>query len=165
LCNPVLAAQCAASDDELGEGKKGIVSSVEEISESGTSEELIETEDIPLNNCGGNSPLIVDVERSREVIYAITDDQGRSFGITYFFLRGELDKRYGKIDGKKETRTYTIRLETEANSHVVYVIAWKEVWLNGTATVRVSGAEKEIPYRVKTALRFEIQDIKDVGCK
>ena len=34
----------------------------------------IRTEKIPLNNCGGNSELRIDIERSREFVYAIIDE-------------------------------------------------------------------------------------------
>jgi hypothetical protein len=150
-----LAVQCGAEPRP----------SVIEIAEIGTSEELIETEEIPLNNCGGNRPLIVDIERGREVIYAITDEKGGAFGINYLFLKGELEQIYGSIYGKKETRTYTIHLETEPNTRLVYTIAWKEIWLNGKASFRENGEKKEAPFRVKTALKFEIQDIREIGCE
>lgn len=126
---------------------------------------LIGTEDIPLNNCGGNSALTVDVERSREFVYAITDENGVSLGGQYFFLQGLLEKQYNVIDGETEAQTYTIHLETKANSRVVYTIAWKETRIKGEANISSSEKHEDVPYRVRKALTFEVEGVKEIACE
>jgi hypothetical protein len=146
--------------------RPGIVEAVEEILETGSRAETVETEEVPLNNCGGNKPLVVDVARSRDIAYAVTDQLGGNFGLKFWLLQSDLDKHYGSIDGKIETQTYTLHLEADANSHVVYELAWKEIWAEGTAAVTTLGGErKAVPYQVKRALRLEVKSSKELACR
>ncbi len=133
--------------------------------ESSPVTKLIVSEKVPLNNCGGNSGLVVDIERKHKFIYAITDEQGVELGTQYLFLTGLLEKKYGVIDGTSETQTYTIHLETKANSYVVYTIEWKEIWRGGRATVKRSSKTEKIPYRVKQALAIEVKEVRNIGCQ
>lgn len=100
---------------------------------------LVASEQVPLNNCNGNSALRMAVERSREFEHTVMDKNGLKFGGTYGFLTGLLEKEYSVVDGEKETQTHTVFLETKAHSHVIYTIAWKESWLNGQVVIQKSG--------------------------
>ncbi len=138
---------------------------LKKITEHEHSQIIVDIETIPLYNCGGNSPLVIEEERSREVIYAITDEKGGSLGISHILI-GELNQVYGSVDGKKETKSYKIRLETRPNTYVEYTIAWKETWLNAEATIlEVSNRESLVPFRVKKALGFQIQSIRNIACE
>lgn len=126
---------------------------------------VIATEEVPLNNCGGNSALALDIERSREFIYAVTDKDGHSLGAQYVLLIGKLEQEYNIINGEKETQRHTIHLETTANSHVIYTLAWKETWLNGQATVIKKGGDAgSVPFRVKKGLTLEVQKVNNFDC-
>jgi hypothetical protein len=53
--------------------------------EQETETNIISTEVIPLDNCGGNSKVGVDIERSREFIYVVTDKDGYEFGAENYY--------------------------------------------------------------------------------
>lgn len=128
-----------------------------------SEEKLIATEIIPLNNCGGNSKLGIDVERSRELTYVVTDKNGYELG-TEHFLIAALEKEYNIENGTKETQSHTIHLETKANSYVEYTIEWKEIWINGDVVVYSDGMESQTSYKVKKGIVFEIKEVRELSC-
>ncbi|NJN98294.1 MAG: hypothetical protein HC875_31505 [Anaerolineales bacterium] len=162
-CFALLPIQCGAAIPAPAEPER-ITTHVYFKPETVPENKLIATETIPLNNCNGNSVLKMDIERSREFVYAVIDKNGYKFGGEYGFLTGLLEEEYSVVDGEKETQTHTLHLETKSDSYVKYTIAWKESWLNGTALIK-RNEEVSVPYRVKKGLTLEVTQAEEVDCK
>lgn len=163
-CFALLTVQCGGAVTPAPTERDRITTQVSFKPEAVPENKLIATETIPLNNCNGNSALKMDIERSREFVYAVIDKNGYKFGGEYGFLTGLLEEEYSVVDGEKEIQTHTLHLETKSNSNVKYTIAWKESWLNGTAIIKRS-EEVNIPYRIKKGLTLEVTQVEEVDCK
>ena len=106
ICTSVFMVGCGGAENDEVIIKPGTFS----------EEKLIATEIIPLNNCGGNSKLGIDVERSRELTYVVTDKNGYELG-TEHFLIAALEKEYNIENGTKETQSHTIYTDPQNSDH------------------------------------------------
>ncbi len=125
--------------------------------ETGTEELHLETERIPIDNCGGPAAVTVRRQISKSFYHDVYVDVDSGVQIDAILVSTALGQTYGYEEGEMETRSFGIDMTAPAHTRVVYVLEWKEVWVKGVIHDPDTGTAKGT-YRLRKDLRMEILD-------
>ena len=174
LCGLIILLLAACTQASPEEEKVTVLN----INAADVSEQITETETIPLNNCQGNQTLKLDVEREREFQSTVQFGAGGRIGPRYPILANALLERYS-ISGEKEKQTYSLHLSAQPKSYIIYTLAWEKITFKGYAILYVGGdvikdgdvieytgdgEMKEVPFEAVTRITLEIIDSEQVDC-
>ena len=140
------------------------------IEQTETYKEQIDTETIPLNNCGNPKEFTAQEQRKRIIEHKteVGGDASANFAMPanlLSLLTFELNGHYGVENSLKEEQTFTINVPVSPYSKVNYKINWKYVWQQGKVTVSYKdGTILSFPYKIRTKLAFELGGVEVQDC-
>ena len=102
-----------------------------EARQSGTEEVYVETERIPINNCGGPAEVTVHRTVSKTFYREVSVETATETGLDALIVASAIAQEHGHREGEEDQRSFGIDLTAPANSKVVYVLQWKEIWSKG----------------------------------
>ncbi len=123
--------------------------------ETDTEELYLETEQVPINNCGGPAAVTVHRLISKTIYHDVYVDTGADVNLDAVLVSTALGQRYGYQDGEMETRSFGVDLTAPANVKVVYTLEWKEIWVKGTVYDPGTG-KTQGTYRVRKDIRMQL---------
>jgi len=127
-----------------------------DVKEESRYEELVTTQQIPLNNRNSNTPLVAEREFIREATKSVHADV--SFGVGYdYYVVLNLETRFGIKREDKIIERIMVRMEAAPGEFKIYTIIWKEVWVKGYAEFDMGNHREKIPFRLKSGLEPEIK--------
>jgi hypothetical protein len=119
-------------------------------------EELITTQQIPLNNRNSTTPLVAEREFTRETSKSVTADV--SFGVGYdYYVTLNLEAQLGIKHEDKISERIMLRMEAAPGEFKIYTIIWKEIWVRGIAEFDFGGHREKVPFHLKSGLEPEIK--------
>lgn len=135
-----------------------------EVIQTGEHVQIIDTEVIPVRNCGRSEAIVEEVDRTRQFEYRILLDEDYEESVAQVFTE-RLQLHYGFMDGEQSERKYTLTLSSDPNSGADYTIEWQEIWHEGHILVTwPDGTADSIPYQALTSVEFIFTNISEVEC-
>ena len=131
--------------------------------ESGTEELYLEMERIPINNCGGPAEVTVHRNITKTFYHEVYVETAAEAGLNSLVISSTLAQKYGYRDGQEEERSFGVDLTAPANSKVIYVLQWNEVWLRGNIYDPGTG-KTQGTYRLLKDIRMRIFDSHAETC-
>lgn len=127
---------------------------------------------VPLDNCAGSGKIKQSYSQKRTYVHlvegTISAKVGGELPLPQFFninLSAELKGHYGFREGESFEEEYKFELEAEPGHKHIYEITCNEIWEIGSAFVKLTdGKTIEIPFKVKTAIVYEIKPTAKVSC-
>lgn len=132
---------------------------------------IISSEEIPLDNRFGNSPIISEHEFSKTITtdLKINKTNELNAGLTIKAwdlleteLRINLNKSIGIQIGGQVTRKVTIKLEAAPGKFVNYRLIWKQHERKGLANININNKQIELPYTTTYGLFHSIESISSI---
>lgn len=78
---------------------------------------------------------------------------------------GALSLQLGYTKGTTMTRSFFFEVDVQPHSNSEYNIVWKEVWQEGEVLIQnTAGATQNIPFEIKSEIRYEIASVKVLKC-
>jgi hypothetical protein len=114
-----------------------------------------------LNNCDGTSDVSQKYTQTQTFIHQYSGEIGASIGMEiplgiWGKLLPALQAKYGFENGQVDTISIEYNTAAAPGTSVAYVVTLKEVWESGIADVTEGNILKQVPFRVKTNLIYEI---------
>lgn len=131
--------------------------------EIGPEELYMETLQVPINNCGGLSPVTVHRQFSRSIYHDVYVDAGADVHLDALLISTVLGQSYGFQDGEMETRTVGIDLKAPADTSVVFTLELEEIWIKGIVYDAASG-KTQATYRLRKDLGIRIVRSEEEAC-
>lgn len=133
-----------------------------------TVERVIDVEEVPLNNCAGNSTLESHRSFSKKVTRQMSlnvDGELQAFGATPFMLaqiRLAAKYDYNSSDELSESKTEIMR--AAPRTFVTYVVTWYEISNKGLVELSVNGKSHAAPFEVTQRLRVQTRAGSETPC-
>jgi len=130
------------------------------------AEEVIGTEDYPLDNAFGDLALTTDRQVSKACTNEFSVDTTRQvsgnvsvdvFTAVKAQLAGQLSQQIGSKVGETVTQSQTLHLSVGPHASVLYRVLWKRKVRSGESIYLVDTGEITIPYRMAYGLSCEVQ--------
>lgn len=124
---------------------------------------------VPLDNCKGNAPIHQHYTETQTYVHEIKGEvqAGASLkipGNIWSVLVPEVQAKLGFQNGQVNTKTVEYDMTANANSNVVYVITWQEVWDKGEGHISLGLENFLVPFRAKTNLIYSV-DSQNIPCQ
>jgi hypothetical protein len=132
------------------------------------SEEIIGTEQYPLDNRLGDQPLTTARQISREATNELSIDTSSQFsskvGLDVLSaikaeMEAEVSRQTGRKIGEKVTESQTLTFSAGPRSSVVYEVIWKRKVRSGERLYVSGGIPMTIPYRISYGLSCEVRTL------
>jgi hypothetical protein len=138
------------------------------LTEIGTqeSEEIIGTEEYPLDNRFGDEVFTTARQVSRESTNELSVDNSNSLGgkisvDVFSAIKGEIEAQVshqiGQKVGEKVTESQTLTFSVGPRSSVLYEVVWKRKIRTGTQVYESANGSVNVPYRVVYGLSCEVR--------
>jgi hypothetical protein len=130
------------------------------------SEEVVGTEDYPLDNRFGDQPFTTVRQVSRESTNELSVDTsshiGGKVGLEVLSaikaeIEAQVSEQTGKKIGEKVTESQTLTFSAGAKSSVTYHVVWKRKVRSGERFYLSGGNRVTIPYRINYGLSCEVR--------
>jgi hypothetical protein len=130
------------------------------------TEEIIGTEDYPLDNRFGVSPLSTDREVSRQSTNELTVDIDHELGgglnlELLTALKADISAKVSKSveskAGEEVTERQTLHFQVPERQAVIYQVVWKRKVRSGQYLYNVNGKPVSVPYRMSHGLSCEVR--------
>lgn len=128
--------------------------------------EVLGSEEIPLDNSHGTSPLSIEYEVAKTLSTELTLDSTKEFSgglelsalsVLKAKLSTKLATQVSHVLGETQVRRHMLRFTVEPGRSVVYVVTWKRKTRSGRYAVMINGKRKIVPYRVSFDLSYDIR--------
>jgi hypothetical protein len=132
------------------------------------SEEIVGTEDYPLDNRFGNQTFTTVRQVSRESTNELSVDTSSQLGgkvglEVLSAIKAELEAQVslqtGHKIGERVTESQTLTFSVAPNSSVLYQVVWKRKVRSGERLYLSSGNPVTVPYRINYGLSFEVRTL------
>jgi hypothetical protein len=130
------------------------------------SEEVIGTEEYPLDNRFGDQAFTTVRQVSRESTNELSLDNSRHFGgkvglevlsVIKAEIESQLSQQTGQRIGEKVTESQTLTFSVGPKSSVLYEVVWKRKVRSGERLYLSRGNPVTVPYRVNYGLSCEVR--------
>ncbi|HXR40195.1 MAG TPA: hypothetical protein VN776_13940 [Terracidiphilus sp.] len=130
------------------------------------SEEVVGTEEYPLDNRFGDQSLTTVHQVSRESTNELSIDTstqvGGNVGLTVLSaikaeIEAQVSQQTGQKIGEKVTESQTLTFSVGPKSSVVYEVVWKRKVRSGERLYLSGGQQMTVPYRINYGLTFEVR--------
>lgn len=133
------------------------------------SEEIVGTEQYPLDNRFGDQPFTTVREVSRESTNELSIDTGSQFGGKLGFevlsaikaeMETQVSQQTGQKIGEKVTEKQTLTFSVGPKSSVIYEVVWKRKVRSGERLYVTGATAITIPYRLNYGLSCEVRTLE-----
>lgn len=134
--------------------------------------QVIDTEIITQDNCGGTGTISNTVERTKEIAYTI--DMGTEVSVnangeiglfgTNVGVGGAVAKRFGIAYGTAESITKGINVEAPPNTYMEYTIHLAETWETGDVSITSGNVTQIYPFAFRKGFTVSIVNKRNLGC-
>lgn len=125
----------------------------------GEIEEIMLKEvEIPVDNCYGDTQISQNYTGSEKFVHEINFSMGVSTG-----LLKKVQAKFGFVDKEESYQSIETNFTAKARNRMVYKITWYEVWQYGTIPITTERETKNIPFKVKTKLKYKISS-ENIPC-
>jgi hypothetical protein len=116
-----------------------------------------------LNNCKGSDTVRQTITDSKTFVREYTVQVSAGLGIPVDVVELQLGAQAGYRQKQITTKTVRYELPARPGTSVSYKIRWKEIWRNGTVTVRGPRGAATLPFRVRQDVQSSL-DSGEPGC-
>jgi hypothetical protein len=131
--------------------------------EAGKEELYLEIEQIPIDNCGGPAEVTVHRTITKTFYHEVYVETAAEANLNALVISGALAQKYGYQDGQEEERSFGVDLTAPANSKVIYVLRWSELWVRGNVYDPGTG-KTQGTYRLRKDIHMRIVDSHTEPC-
>lgn len=144
--------------------EKGVPVNVQDVIFEGP-EEMVKVRDLefPFDNCRGSKEVQQRYYKTEAYLHETTYEQEASVKarVPLAWLAGldisaQLKSKYGFYQKEMGQETIEYLFRVPRNQNVTYRITWYEVWQKGRAKVKTENGLLDVPFRVKTRMKYDI---------